>query len=355
MNSKKTALSFAAVGTAAGVAGLVLLASPAGAGEAPPALPSISADALVESVLTTKVPALGGSVELQNNLGLPVPGLPSAMGGGDSIRVYTDGQGRGRISVPSRGSETTVVDDGSTVWVWDSQDKTVQKMPHGADNAKNIPLEGKFADPATAARDLVNAMRAESTVNVDGTARVAGRPVYQLVLAPKPSERTLLREIRVSVDSATRVPLQLEVLANGQSDPALKIGFTEFKDGPQDANLFRFTPPAGAKVTQRDAKTELKGQSPDQLFSQLDLKTSGSGWDTVLTGKLPSGALSTPSDGNANADPLALLSRFGKQVHGSFGTGWVISAKVGTALITEDGRVAIGAVPQQVLTEALGK
>ena len=111
MNSRRTALSFAAVGTAAGVAGLVLLASPAGAGEAPPAFPAIGADQLVESVLEAKVPALSGSVELENNLGLPIPGLPGSMGGdmgGDSgVRVYADGNGRGRLSVPNRSGETT--------------------------------------------------------------------------------------------------------------------------------------------------------------------------------------------------------------------------------------------------------
>jgi len=352
MNSKRTALMFAGAGTAAGVLGLALLATPAGAGEAPPALPPIGADQLVESVLDAKVPALGGSVELKNNLGLPVPGLPGSMGGGDAIRVYTDGDGRGRISVPNGGKETTVVDDGTTVWVWDSAEKTVTKMPHG--DMGKMPLEGRIADPATAARDLVDAMQKDSTVDVDGTARVAGRPVYQLVLAPKPTERTLLREIRVSVDSETRVPLQLEVLANGQADPALKVGFTEFQNGPQDASLFRFTPPEGATVTEEKPDEKLHGQSPDELFSQLDLKVVGEGWDTVLTGKLPKDALSMPGDNGQNTG-MELLSRIGKEVHGDFGTGWVISAKVGTALITEDGRVALGAVPQQVLTQALGK
>jgi hypothetical protein len=247
-----------------------------------------------------------------------------------------------------------VVDDGATVWVWDSQERAVQKLPHGKDRTKHTPLEGKVADPATAARDLVNAMQEDSTVDVDGTARVAGRPVYQLVLAPKPTERTLLREIRVSVDSETRVPLQLEVLANGQADPALKVGFTEFDDGPQDPGLFRFTPPEGAKVTEQKPDEEIRGESPDKLFAELDLKTVGQGWDTVLTGKLPDGALTMPSP-DGQSDGLEMLRRFATEVHGDFGTGWVVSAKVGTALITEDGRVAIGAVPQQVLTEALAK
>ncbi len=275
------------------------------------------------------------------------------MGGGGDIHVYTDGHGRGRISVPTRGSETTVVDDGSTVWVWDSADKSVVKVPHGAEKGKT-PLESRFADPATAARDLVNAMQEDSTVDVDGTARVAGRPVYQLVLAPKPTERTLLREVRVSVDSETRVPLQLEVLANGQSDPALKVGFTEFTDGPQDANLFKFTPPAGAEVTEHRPDEKFEGKSPEQLLSQLDLKTVGKGWDTVLTGTLPKDAMSMPS-GDGEFGATQLLSRLGKEVHGDFGTGWIISTKVGTALITENGKVALGAVPEQVVKEAIDK
>ncbi|HWM04900.1 MAG TPA: outer membrane lipoprotein carrier protein LolA [Actinophytocola sp.] len=355
MNTKKTALSFAAVGTVAGVAGLVLLASPAGAGEAPPALPPIGADELVESVLSTEVPALGGSVALENNLGLPIPGLPTSIGGGDSVRVFTDGEGRGRISMPERGSETTVIDDGKTVWVWNSAERTVEKMAHGAGHEGKTPLEGKFADPASAARDLVDAMQADSTVDVDGTARVAGRPVYQLVLAPKPTERTLLREIRVSVDEETRVPLQLEVLANGQSDPALKVGFTEFTDGPQDPELFKFTPPAGATVKEHDPREEFEGKGPEELFSELDLQTVGRGWDTVLTGSLPDGALDMGTGEPGERDAMAMLTRFAKEVHGDFGTGWVVSAKVGTALITEDGQVAVGAVPQQVLIEALAE
>jgi outer membrane lipoprotein-sorting protein len=358
METKKTVLSVAAVGTVAGVAGLVLLASPAGAGEAPPELPPISPDALVESVLSTELPALSGAVAMENNLGLPIPGLSEIGQGG--VRVYTDGEGKHRLQMPGRGSETTVIDDGQTVWVWDSAERTVQKVPHGANGEKaDKPLEGRFADPATAARDLVDAMQADSTVDVDGTARVAGRPVYQLVLTPQPDERTLLREIRVSVDSETRVPLQIEVLANGQADPALKLGFTEFADGPQDPALFQFTPPAGAEITERDAREELHGENPEGLLADLDVKPYGEGWDTVLTGTVPAGALSmSDSPGRENRfgegaeNPMELLGTLGKQVSGDFGTGFVIQAKVGTLLITEDGRVAVGAVPEQVVIEA---
>lgn len=357
MNTRRTALSVAAGGTAAGIVGLVVLASPAGAGE-PPALPPISAEALVESVLNAEPPAMSGSVEIQENLGLPIPIIPQ-LGGGDGARVYSDGQGRVRLALADEHSEKTVVADGANVWVWDSADRSVLKVPHDTNQSQKLP-DGQLADPATAAKELVAAMQEDSTVIVDGTARVAGRPAYQLVLTPKPAERTLLREVRVAVDSELRVPLQLEVLANGQADPALKVGFTEVSVGAQDPSLFQFTAPQGAEVTEVKPGEHLDGKTPQELFAQLDAQSVGKGWDVVAVAKIPAElaalANSVPSqDGEARPDPMALLRQFGKQVSGPFGTGWVVTTKVGTALITEDGRVALGAVPEQVLVEALGQ
>jgi outer membrane lipoprotein-sorting protein len=354
MNSRKTALSFAAAGTAAGVIGLVVLATPAGAGEAPPALPPISAEALVESVLNTEIPAFAGSVEVDNNLGLPIPGVPQSFGDGDAVQVWADGTGKARLAVAGRQDETTIVDDGSTVWLWRSDEKSVTKVPHD-EKVADKPLEGKFADPAAAAAELVTAMQADSTVTVDGTARVADRPVYQLVLTPKPTERTLLREIRVSVDSELRIPLQLEVLANGQADPAVRVGFTEFSAAQQDPNLFTFTPPAGATVSEKNVDDELHGSDVEEWMAQAELKTVGEGWDIVATGKVPADALKNAEEmsGASDQDLFALLETVGKKVTGEFGTGYVITTNVGTALITEDGRVAVGAVPQQVVIEAV--
>jgi len=107
------------------------------------------------------------------------------------------------------------------------------------------------------------------------------------------------------------------------------------------------------------------------MLGELDLNTYGEGWDTVLTATLPEDVLSMPfaegrpgaeRDGDQGSDrggfaegssnPLELLGTLGKQVSGDFGTGYVINTNVGTALITEDGKVAIGAVPEQVVIEA---
>jgi hypothetical protein len=206
-------------------------------------------------------------------------------------------------------------------------------------------------------------MQQDSNVTVDGTARVADRPVYQLVLTPKPTEKTLLREVRVAVDSELRVPLRLEVMANGQDKPALLVGFTEFSPGAQDPSLFQFTVPKGATVTENTPGHQVDPQAARDLFSQSNLQTVGTGWDTVLVGKVPAQLLSTTlPDGAApgrakgnGTNVTGLLRQFAKQVNGSFGTGWVISTKVGSALLTQDGRLAVGAVPEQVLIDAIGQ
>ncbi|HEV2781940.1 MAG TPA: outer membrane lipoprotein carrier protein LolA [Actinophytocola sp.] len=355
MNTKRTALTVGVAGTVAGLAGLALLATPAGAGEAPPALPPISAQELVQSVLSTQIPAMSGAVRVEENLGLPLPILPSGAGDGVAARVYTDGTGRGRIQLAGRMSEKTIIEDGSTLWLWDSADRSVRKVEHGAGASQKAPEQ--LADPASAAQQLVSAMQKDSTVTVDGTARVAERPVYQLVLTPKPTEKTLLREVRVAVDSETRVPLRLEVLANGQADPAVRIGFTEFSPGPQDPGLFRFTPPPGAEVTEHKPGEAVDPKGARDLLAQLNPQVVGEGWDIVLVGKVPANLASAAQEQTRarGMDVRNLLSQFAKPVSGPFGTGWVVSTKVGTALFTVDGRAAIGFVPEQVLIDALGQ
>jgi outer membrane lipoprotein-sorting protein len=336
--------------TAAGAIGLGVLTMPAGAG-ADPALPPVSAEDLVASVLTSKVPALGGTVTVHNALGLPaLPGVAAPLTQPVStFRVWSDGQGHGRLALPSRGGEQVLIEDGTTLWRYDSSSRTATAFERGATPEHQRP---PVADPAQAAREMVGAVRKSSTIAVDGTGTVAGRPVYQLVLTPAPTERTLLREVRVAVDSAQRVPLQLTVLANGSSDPALQIGFSGLTVGAQDPALFHFTPPAGVQVERpkppKDKRPENGGMPPDQHLKTM-IHTQGSGWDTVVLGQFP------PASSNPPRDWRTMIQRIGRPASGPWGRGWVIQTAVGTVLVTSDGRVAAGAVPQQVLDEALAK
>ncbi|MGO1055039.1 LolA family protein [Crossiella sp. CA198] len=379
MDRRKATVTAATAGAMAGVVGLALLALPGGAGAAP-TLPSVAAEDLVQSVLTTTPPALGGTVEVTNNLGLPaIPGAPQVATGNSKLRVWTDGAGKSRASVPDGQNEKTIVQDGTTVWSWDSAERKVTKSSVDAKTLEQKKAEFdkdkkvQPTDPASAARELVSLVRQQSDLSVDGTAEVAGRPAYELVLTPKPNERTLLRGVRVAVDAEKRIPLRVTVLTNGTDAPALQVGFSQLNVGPQDANLFKFTPPAGATVEERkldDKVKEHKAPTPAELDkarkeAEKAFQVVGEGWDTTIVGKLPEQALKQapkPAEGsrgqrggNAAGNPLDLVKQLGKEVNGSWGSGWVIETKVGTALVTSDGRFAVGAVPQQVLTEAIGQ
>ena len=218
-----------------GAVGLGLVAV-AGGAYAQPQLPPVAPEDLVSSVLTAADPGpFNGTVELNNNLGLPaLPQAPQAANGTSTARIWSGGNHLGRVALPTDSGERTLVSDGTTHWAWNSDDRTVVKRPAGAQPDRTAPT-----DPAAAATQAIADLRATSTVAVDGTATVAGRGAYELVLTPAPTERTLLREVRVAVDAEKRIPLRLTVLATGSSGPALQVGFTDLTFGPQDPRSSR--------------------------------------------------------------------------------------------------------------------
>ena len=322
-----------AVGIAvAGVVGLGLLTLPGGAG-AQPALPPVSPEDLVASMLKADHGPFEGSVQMDNALGLPaLPDLPQAANGTSTAQVWSGGDGKGRVQIPSPTGERTLVSDGTTFWAWNSDDRTVTKGTRQPDQSR-----APNADPTKAATDALAALQPTSTVSVDGTDEVAGRPAYDLVLAPKPTERTLLREVRIAVDAQERMPLRLTVLAQGSTAPALQVGFTDLTFGPQDPARFTFTPPAGATV--KDAPSRDAQQQRDKPT------VVGDGWDRVMIQKVPQN----------NPDRTKELAGLGTPTSGPWGSGRVIKTAVATAIVTDDGRVAVGAVPEQVLSETLSK
>jgi outer membrane lipoprotein-sorting protein len=364
MKPKTKGITAAVLGTALGAGGLALVAMPASADDKP-ALPQVSAEELVQSVVKAKPGAFDGTVKVSNDLGLPAIGnaVPGASAlNMDSAHIFTDGAGKSRLAVTQGASQETVVHDGTTVWDYSSKTNTATKVTIPADVAQQKGAgSDKTADPVAASTELLAKVRESSTVSVDGTATVAGRPAYELVLTPKPTERTLLREIRVAVDSQTRMPLRVSVLSNGTATPALEVAFTEIQFAQQPADLFTFTPPKGAKVEEKKPTIDQKSKDLAEQAKQ-DTKVVGDGWDTVVTGKVPADALnaapkqqSGERKGGANADPKALLERFAKKVSGTWGSGYLVTTKVGSAVLTDDGRFAAGAVPEQVLFEALGQ
>ncbi|WP_447005671.1 LolA family protein [Saccharothrix isguenensis] len=373
MDRRRVTVAAAAVGVIAGATGLGVLAMPAGAGPAP-VLPDVSAEALVESVLNAEPAAFGGSVAVNNDLGIPaLAGVPQLSDGASTLRMWTDGTGKVRVQLPGANSERTFVDDGQTAWLWDSAEQTVAKMPHGSFEHQELELGERHdapTDPVTMSRQVVAAIQQYSDVTVDGTARVANRPAYELVLTPKPTERTVLREVRIAVDSELRVPLRMAVLTNGTSAPAMQVGFSELNVGPQDASLFAFTPPAGAKVNEPEFEkpTAQDEAAAEQALAEAKPQVIGEGWDVVLAARTPQAALAGLAEqqeqrgagrpqhgGGEDVDVEGLLKQLGKQVSGDWGSGTLITTRVGGVLVADDGRVVAGAVTEQVLLDAIGQ
>jgi outer membrane lipoprotein-sorting protein len=328
---------------------------PAGAGQ-PPSLPDVAPETLVEQVLTAKPGAFGGTVEVDNKLGLPsIAEIPQLADGKHSARIWTDGNGKLRLALPNGQSEQTIVDDGKTTWSWNSQDNEVTKSEHKGDEPGQDKAEQKAIDPATAAKEIVTKTKEFSDITVDGTARVANRAAYELVLTPKPTEKTLIREVRIAVDSELKMPLRVAVLTNGASEPAGTVGFTQINVGPQDAKLFEFTPPANAKVTTPEAKeAHAREQLPEAgleaALQGKDPQIFGTGWDSVIGARIPADAMT-----QVPAEAQGLVDRFTKKVSGSWGSGKLFTTKVATILIADDGRVVAGAVPEQVLFDTIGQ
>ncbi|MFD4670896.1 outer membrane lipoprotein carrier protein LolA [Lentzea sp. NPDC058450] len=354
MNKRKVTLAAAAAGVITGAAGLSLLAMPAGAGQ-PPTLPDVSAESLVEQVLTSKPGAFGGTVEVDNKLGLPsIAEIPQLADGKHSARIWTDGNGKFRAALPNGQSEQTIVDDGTTTWSWNSADNEVTKSEHKADQPRPSENKAESVNPAEAAKQVVGMTKEFSDISVDGTARVANRAAYELVLTPKATEKTLIREVRIAIDSELKMPLRVQVLTNGTSEPAGTVGFSEINVGPQDAKLFEFTPPANAKVTTPEAKEERQGQKPElgieQALQGKDPQIFGTGWDTVIGARIPAEAMT-----QVPAEAQGLVDKFTKKVSGAWGSGQIFNTKVATILIADDGRVVAGAVPEQVLFDTIGQ
>jgi outer membrane lipoprotein-sorting protein len=339
---------------AALIVALILVALPRFSSTRNVALPPVSTQELLTSVRTAMPRPLAGSVIVDERFGLSALG-PAPDNGPRTARLWFDGAGRRRVSLPFGGGERTIVNDGTTMWSWDSASRTVTRAPASDLPAGDPRQLARFAggellgNPVDAARALLTLLTPASVSHLDPADTVAGRPVYELVLQPQPTERTLLREVRIALDGQTRMPLGLTVLANGSTQPALQLAFTELTFGPQPSSLFQFHPPPGAKVT--DHSTRLASASRGRSARESDQPTTlvGTGWDTVLVRRLCPAAQS--------AVPLTpeALDQLSTPIKGPWGHGRLIHTGVGNAVLTSDGRLAVGAVPAQVITKALAR
>jgi outer membrane lipoprotein-sorting protein len=363
-----------------GAAAFVVIGGGAAAGtlvaSADPALPPRSAAQLLVDVQTARPAGLSGTVVETADLGLPsLPGLTGGQGdanltnlvaGSNTARVWYAGQDKVRLALLGTLGETDVIRNGPDVWMWRSSDNTAthRTLPAEAAGGKPTPLaSGVPSTPQEAASAALAAIDPTTTVTTTGSAKVAGRDAYELVLQPKDTA-SLIGQVRLAIDAEQHIPLRVDVYAKGANNPAVRVAFQQISFTVPDAQQFTFNPPPGAKVT-TEKPSDVAKQRADIEKQHADIAKGkpstpspagseptvvGTGWTSVLVAKVPTDAKSG-SDGQQLAGVLNSLPK----VSGSWGSGHLLKSSLFSALLTDDGRLLVGAVAPETLYAAAGK
>lgn len=380
---------WAVPGTAVVVTGAVIAALQIPAAQASPNLPNKTPAQLLASLASgdKHVPPMTGTVVETADFGLPqLPqaannpsSLTSLLTGSHTMKVYYQDSTHFRLSVPQPSAETDVIANGSKVWLWESESNSVTEFNEPAGAAKSAaPMPSPTQTPLTpqqAANQILAQVGKTTLVSVQANQMVAGEPSYQLVLAPKDAS-SKIGKIVLAVDGKYNVPLRVQVYAKGAASPAFQVGYTALQWVSPASYNFSFTPPHGASVdVVNPSKQDKSGTTskPDAngfgsygkdwltvvSFPQSDL-TNGFG---TAAGAKPSASSSGKQQdiysannqgvGVSSQELLNALLGSAKTVHGSWGSGTLVSTSLFSMLMT-GGKVYIGAVQPSVLYAAVG-
>jgi len=255
------------------------------------------------------------------------------------------------------------------VWGYDSASNEVyhSTVEESAGKKAEPPVP---ATPKDLTEDALKAVDGTTSVTVDGTVQVAGRDAYKLLVKPKQSGSTV-GAISVAVDAKTGLPLKFTLTPASGGAAVVDAGFTQVTFAKPAASTFDFTAPKGAKVTEgdeggKDRKGDkahegampAPGHGGSDDFAEAfggqggpeGLDVIGEGWTSVAV--FGAGGEGAPSGGEVGGDLGGFLGSFGDKVSGKFGSGTVFSTRLINALMTDDGKVYVGAVTKDALVKA---
>ncbi|WP_423917285.1 LolA family protein [Frigoribacterium sp. 2-23] len=313
-------------------------------------LPSKSPEQILSLLASSHGTPFSGTVEEKADLGLPT--LPSSdpsggsssteplglLTGSHTARVFSSGDGAQRVQIVTDLAEEDIVRSGRDVWVYDSKksEATHTVLPEALAHDRS---SGTPRTPAEVVDTILSEVEPVSTLTTAADVSVAGRDAYELVITPK-DDTTLVGSVSVAVDSETGLPLRVVVAAKGQTDPALSVGFQSIDVSAPPASTFTFTPPAGAKVTERSAPSS----APRHDRSTSEKPTViGSGWSSVVGAVL---ATRDPSAGSPAAGQQAgAVAKALEQAFTPVSGGKVLQTALFSVYLTTDGHLYVGAVP----------
>lgn len=331
---------------------------------ADPSLPPRTASQLLVDVQKAQLSGLSGTVVQTSNLGLPdLPGMGgSGPGGGSSSltsmisgthtwRVWYAGAHQARVALLGSLGESDVIRNDRDVWVWSSRDKTATHTVLAQGGAPEAAKPTQLpVSPQAAADQALAALDPSTSVTTSATTSVAGRDAYELVLRPR-STTTLVSQVRIAVDATVHIPLRVQIYSTKSANPAFEVSFSQVDFAKPDASRFTFNPPPGTKVTE-SAAPKRPTKTPTQKPADKGVETVGTGWSTVLVGRSPQAVGGSSSTDRSSRQLMAVLQAL-PHVSGAWGSGRLLNGTLFSAVLTDDGRMAVGAVPASQLYAAL--
>jgi outer membrane lipoprotein-sorting protein len=275
-------------------AAIVLAAALVAAGStSEPDLAPLPADRLIASSLAAVAdPSLSvsGTVATHVDLGIPqLPGVTTATTGplslllsNQTIKTWRSSDGI-RIAQILPAAERDVVLTPSDLWVWDSDRFAAW---HKSLPDRREPTSPSLVDVEGIVSHVISLVEPYARLTTSSPVNVAGRSAYVVRLTPASPSDTLVDRIDVAIDAQTRVPLRLEVFAEGAAAPVVRIAYTAVAFDPVDASVFHFTPPEGADVHEVDegwGGGEEPSSNLSRLFAEIsDVRTFGRGFGLIV-------------------------------------------------------------------------
>lgn len=208
-------------------------------------------DVAIHDALTAPaVPGVTARVHFTNHL-IPAGALPegtvSPLMAGASGRVWIANDGRFRVELQSDAGDAQIVDDGTTLTLYDASTNTAYRvaLPQRRD-ATTRP--NTHTPPSLAQIDRAIAQIGDRwTLSGATPTSTAGQPTYTVRIAPK-GDGGLLGAAELAWDAGNGVPLRAAIYAAGQSSPVLELTATDVSFGPVATSDIVVPPPAGARV-----------------------------------------------------------------------------------------------------------
>ena len=160
-------------------------------------------------------------------------------------------------------------------------------------------------------------------------------------------DASLISQVRIAIDGETKMPLRVQVFGvarrAGLRGRLHQVSFTR----PEDRE-FEFKPPPGTKVTEGEPITPRTPTADERKQAKQkaeEAREHGQGR------RAPAGATVVVRDrrrldGSGPSELQAFLSQL-PRVKGDWGSGRLLAGTAFSAVLTDDGRIAVGAVPEK--------